>query len=157
MREAYNLKEWKILIKKIVEELKKRAKEYYRERLISLAIFGSVAKDLATPSSDIDFLITLKSLYPSNFEVYREYYEKVESKLSSLREGKKKGFYILLSPIFKSPESLTPELPWLWRNEFIILHDTNDFFKNFLKKLKKFERENLIYHSSPLPYYEWRK
>jgi len=152
VRVAYNLKEWKILIKKIVEELKKRAKEYYGERLISLAIFGSVAKGLATPSSDIDFLITLKSLYPSNFEVYREYYEKVESKLSSLREGKKKGFYILLSPIFKSPESLTPELPWLWRNEFIILHDTNDFFKNFLKKLKKFEREkpNLSFFSSSL-------
>ncbi len=124
-------------------ELREKALSYYKNRLISLVVFGSVAKNTWTPESDIDVLIVLEEKSKSSYRTYMEFYENVEEKLN-LR--------IRISPIFLERTSLKETLPWLWDTSFIILYDKNDFFKNFLKKLEGF-KSKLKFIKDPMPHY----
>lgn len=124
-------------------ELRDKALSYYKDRLISLVVFGSVAKNTWTPESDIDVLIVLEEKSKSSYRTYMEFYENVEEKLKPRMR---------LSPIFLKGTSLRETLPWLWDTSFIILYDKNDFFKNFLKKLESF-KSKLKFIKEPMPHY----
>ncbi len=121
-------------LRELLEEIKEKAVEHYGERLVSLVVFGSVAGGRATPESDVDLLIVLKEKPKSSYRTYMDFYDNVESKLKSLESLK-----IRISPIFLKETSLKENLPWLWDTEFIILHDKDGFFQEFLKKLEKFK------------------
>lgn len=145
-------------INKILEELKQKAIEHYGERFFSLVIFGSVAKGVNTPESDIDLLLVLKEVPKDSYEKYEEFL-KIEDSLKSLKELKDKGLYILISPIIKSVESLKPYLPWLWDTKFDILYDKDGFFEKFAGKIDEFKKSHLNFKEEPLPHYvvteEW--
>lgn len=49
-------------IKPILQELKKRLKDTYEDRLRSVVLFGSSARDDFTEESDVDVLVVLKSI-----------------------------------------------------------------------------------------------
>ena len=44
---------------KFLQELQITATRHYKDNLVSLVVFGSVAKGKATPESDIDLLVIL--------------------------------------------------------------------------------------------------
>lgn len=128
------MKGYKEKFYKILEEIKNLSTSFYGDRCVSIVVFGSVAKDRFSPTSDIDLIVILKN-YESNYKNYEEFFENIIEKLSY------KDVHI--NPIFKTPENLSVKLPYLWDTEFIILYDKDSFFKNFIKNIENFKKKNL--------------
>ncbi len=145
------MSEFREKLQTLLDELKEKALSLYGERLVSLVVFGSVAKGLATPESDLDLLIILEDKPKGSYSTFMEYYENIESELKTLKELR-----LSISPIFLRKTSLKVELPWLWDNVFLILYDKDNFFKNFLNKLKEF-KACLVYMKEPMPHYIMKK
>ena len=142
----------KEMIFKLLEEIKEEYLKKYGEDLISIVLFGSFAKGLDTPVSDIDILIILERV-GNSYETYTEFFSLLD-KTSSYSEMKKRKIHPLISPIIKSKKSLIPRaLPYLWSTEFKIIYDKNKFFENFIKELEDFKKKCLVFHPKPLPHY----
>jgi predicted nucleotidyltransferase len=114
-----------------IESLKAAAISYYGVRLVSLAIFGSIARGTATPESDIDVLIVAKDLPRGRIPRVRDFDAVEEKTLRGL--GNPKGLEI--SPIFKTIEEVRAGGPLFWdmTEEVIILHDRDSFLESFLE------------------------
>lgn len=125
---------------KLIEKLLKAVINFYKERLISLAIFGSVAKDTFRPDSDIDFLIIAENLPKGRTKRIIEFLENVESTLTEdIRELSKIGIDPYFSAVIKSPEEIKIGSPlFLDMIEYVkILYDKDKFFENYLSELKE--------------------
>ncbi len=142
--------DFKKKLERFLEEIKEKATQHYKDRLLSLVVFGSVAKGKATPESDVDLLIVLEDKPKSSYETYMDFYENVESKLKSLEK-----LGMRLSPIFLRRSSLREDMPWLWDTEFIVLYDRDNFFKNFLKRLEEFKGK-IKYVKKPMPHFVFK-
>ncbi|MEJ5283718.1 MAG: nucleotidyltransferase domain-containing protein [Brevinematales bacterium] len=138
----------------IIKEIKKRIIYFYQDNLISLVIFGSVAKDTFSPESDIDILIILNKRKGSYID-FSEYYDNIETNLNTLKKAKKKKLNIIINPIFKEKDKLTINTPYLWKNKFIVLYDRGNFFKNFTENLRNYEKR-LVTQDNKIPYIEVR-
>lgn len=129
----------KTTFKKLCKKLLKLAKIYYKDRLITLSIFGSVGRETMNPESDIDLLIVARKLPMGRINRVREFYcieKKLEKELKILT---KKGIHTSISPIFKTPEEVKMGSPifldMIYDSK--ILYDEKNFFKNFIKEFKK--------------------
>lgn len=138
----------------LLDELVDKSLRYYNERLLSIVVFGSYASNLSTCESDFDVIIILQSTKKSNYEKYNEYYQ-IENQLNTLKEITKHWPHFHISPIIKNFNELRPELPYLWSEQFIIVYDKSNTFKEFTLKLKKFKDDNKIdYVNKSMPYYK---
>jgi hypothetical protein len=111
----------------------------YKERLITLAVFGSVGRNTPRPDSDIDLLLIADSLPHGRMKRMEEFYL-VEEILTPLLEKKqKKGIYTSLSPVIKEKnEVLQGSLLFLdLLDDVCLLYDKENFFKNYLSNLKE--------------------
>ncbi|MDI6865125.1 nucleotidyltransferase domain-containing protein [Thermodesulfovibrio yellowstonii] len=133
--------------KKILKQLRDLCVNFYKNRLVSLVVFGSVAKGTFSPVSDIDLLIILKNKR-TQYEEFSIYYDNIETKLF------RGDFTVEINPIFKSYRELSVKTSYLWNTDFIVLYDTEDFFKNFLDKLQEFKNKALFIHTKPMEYIE---
>ncbi len=138
---------FKTILNTLLSEIREKAIKHYRDRLVSLVVFGSVAKGKATPTSDVDLLIVLEDKPESSFKTYMDFYENVESKLNIIED-----ISIRISPIFLKKTSLKEEIPWLWDTEFIVLYDKNGFFDRFLKRLERFKKR-IKFIEKPMPHF----
>lgn len=123
----------------LIEKLKGLAIEYYSERLITLAIFGSVARDTFRPDSDIDILIIAKDLPKGRLKRVSEFEKNIERPLEEIINRLfKEGIYPRISPLFKTPEEVEYGSPlFLDMTENVkILYDKDNFFKDYLERLK---------------------
>lgn len=122
--------------KSIIEKLLEALKNKYGDRLVSVVLFGSIARKEARKDSDIDLLIVIKDLPKSRLKRQEEFLE-VESHLEDLLE-KTEGF-VDLSPILRTPEEILKYPPILLDivEDGIILHDENDFFKKVIEDLRE--------------------
>ncbi|MCS7094180.1 MAG: nucleotidyltransferase domain-containing protein, partial [Candidatus Aenigmarchaeota archaeon] len=120
----------------IIEKLLEALKNKYGDRLVSVVLFGSLARKEARKDSDIDLLIVIKDLPKSRLKRQEEFLE-VESHLEDLLE-KTEGF-VDLSPILRTPEEILKYPPILLDivEDGIILHDENDFFKKVIEDLRE--------------------
>jgi len=119
----------------LLEEVKK----FYGTRLVSLVIFGSAGRGTPTPSSDLDFLIVVKNLVNGRIKRMKEF-NRIERKIESkIKIFQKDGVYISLSPIIKTPEEVEKGSPLFLDmvEDAKIIFDRDDFFKNYIEKLKK--------------------
>ena len=116
----------------LLSHLVSLCREHYGERLVSLAVFGSVGRGDARPDSDIDLLLIVKDLPNGRIARMKEF-AAVTVVLDMTTKGN-----IELSPVFKTPEEITSGSPLLLDmvEDARILSDHNDFFKNTLKNLK---------------------
>lgn len=116
--------------KKHIEELNKKIIDYYGERLVSIVIFGSFARDRATPESDIDILLIVRGLHKRRMKRMEEFIENIEDKLEAV------PFYI--SPMIKTPEEVSYGSPLFLDMVYdsIILYDRNGFFNQVLERLR---------------------
>lgn len=124
----------------LIEKVAKYSEEYYRDRLVTLAIFGSTASDTFRPDSDIDILLVVKSLPKGRIKRVSEFVDNIEDKLTGeFKALLQKGIYPRLSPILKTPEEVQKGSPlFLDMTENIkILFDRDSFFQKFLQRLKK--------------------
>ncbi len=119
---------------KILESLKKR----YGDRLVSVVLFGSVARGEARKDSDIDLLIIVDGLSKSRLKRQEEFLE-VERDVPLTEQMQEKGQLIEISPVLKTPEEILRFPPLLLDmvEDSIILYDRNGFFRNTIKKLRR--------------------
>ncbi len=124
---------------KILKELQKAVKEVYGDRLVTLAVFGSVGRGTPRPDSDIDLLIIAADLPPGRVKRVKEF-EAVEERMEPLLEKMRhEGIETSLSPIIKEPgEVLQGSLIFLdMLDDARILYDRGGFFQNYLDGLRE--------------------
>ncbi len=125
---------------KIVDRLKELLINYYKERLISIVIFGSVAKDTFRPDSDIDLLIIARNLVKGRLKRVKEFEENVECYLEGyIKTLAKNGIHPYISPVIKTPEEVEYGSPLFldMTEDAKILYDKDNFFHDYIEKLKK--------------------
>jgi len=120
-------------ITKLLNRLTSLCKDHYGERLISLAVFGSVGRGTPRPDSDIDLLLVVKDLPVGRIARVKEF-AAIETTLGLTIKGR-----VELSPIFKTPEEIANGSPLFLDmvEDVRMLFDRDDFFKNILKNLKE--------------------
>ncbi len=113
----------------LIDKLLIEVKNLYGDRLVTLAVFGSVARATATVESDVDLLIISTDLPRGRVKRVSEF-AGVERSLKTA---------VLLSPVIKTPEEVQSGSPLFLDMVFdaMILYDKNGFFKNYLNLLKE--------------------
>ncbi len=110
----------------------------YQDRVISLVLYGSVARGTAGPLSDVDFLLVADPL-PSGRGARLREFEPVERAMTpDLAALRAAGFRTSLAPVFKTPEEVERgSLLFLDLTiEARILLDRDDFFRRYLDRLR---------------------
>ena len=112
--------------------------EVYGDRLVSLAVFGSWARGVATPESDLDILVVADPLPRGRMKRLDEF-EAVERATQPTCElvWPDAARSLSLSPVLKTPDELQAGSPLyldmtLWR---IVLHDRDGVLERYLSKL----------------------
>lgn len=119
-------------------EVLEAVKDVYGERLVTLAVFGSVGRGTPRPDSDIDILIVAERLPRGRIKRVSEF-DRVEEILAvSLKRLEGAGINTFLSPVIKTKEEvLAGSLIFLdMLDDARILYDRNNFFMNFLERLR---------------------
>src|SRR2546427_7542277 len=83
-----------------------QVRRVYGDRLVSLALFGSVARRTARPDSDLDVLLGVEGL-PRGRRARLETFDPVERSLATEMETlARAGITVELSPVMRTPEDL---------------------------------------------------
>lgn len=121
------------LIVKLLERILK-------ENLISIVLFGSVARGVAGEGSDIDLLIVAKEFksFRSRFDIFNEIDKELLTS-KEYRELREKKLGTLISPILLKPEEIKKNPPILLdiATDGVILYDTDNYLRDWLTNLKK--------------------
>ncbi|MDI6872542.1 MAG: nucleotidyltransferase domain-containing protein [Bacillota bacterium] len=123
----------------LAEELRRAALKVYGERLVSLAIFGSVGRGTARVDSDVDLLLIAEELPKGRLSRVSEF-EQVEERLrATLAELASRGIRTELSPVLKTPaEAEAGSLLFLdLLTDSVILFDRAGFLACLLDRLAK--------------------
>jgi len=125
--------------KSLLEKLTKLLQEEFQDKLISVVLYGSVARGDNRKDSDIDLLLVIKDL-PKTITERVILFDKVERKLDDyIMRLMDDGYYITLTPVLKTPEEAMRFSPIYMdmTEDAIILYDENGFFRKVLEKTKK--------------------
>lgn len=102
----------------ILEALTPACQAVYGDRLVALAVFGSVARGTMRPDSDVDLLVVAGDLPAGRMARMREFAD-VESRLAEeLDNAVRAGVQTTLAPVFKTPAELA-------RGSFLFLDMTD--------------------------------
>jgi len=125
---------------RLLDLLAKRVEAHYGPRLVSLAVFGSVARRTPGPTSDVDLLLVVDPLPPGRTARVEEF-APVETGLADLLgELKTMGVDTRLSPVFRTPAEVRRYGGPLFLDmteEVVILHDREGFLRGYLDRLKR--------------------
>lgn len=131
------------MLKEGFENLKKKLlmeiKNLYGQRLVSVIIFGSLARETQRFNSDMDVLIIAEGLPRGRIKRVKEF-EVVEEKVGKiLKKLREFGIDTCISPVIKNREEAEFGSPLFLDmvDEAKVIFDRDDFFKNRLDKLRK--------------------
>jgi len=122
----------------VIERLLNELLKVFRDDLISVVVYGSVARGTARKDSDIDVLIVVEELPRSRFERLSIYMKAEENLDPLLNELLNRGYAVTISPILKTKreaERISP-LYLDMVEDAIIVYDKNGFFEEILKRLR---------------------
>ena len=125
--------------KSLLEKFTKLLQEEFQDKLISVVLYGSIARGDNRKDSDIDLLLVIKDL-PKTITERVILFDKVERKLDDdIMRLMDEGYYVTFSPILKTPEEAMRFSPIYMdmTEDAIILYDRNEFFRKVLEKTKK--------------------
>ena len=132
------------MLKERFKELERRLlaeiRSFYGERLVSVILFGSVAREAQSFDSDLDLLVIAEGLPQGRMKRIREFgsvENKVEPFLKTLQQ--KKGINTYISAIIKSPEEAEKGSPLFLDmvEDAKMLFDRDGFFAAVLERLRK--------------------
>jgi len=130
--------------RKAAETVKVSLEKTLGERLVSVVLFGSVARGDVSDYSDIDLLIVAKNLPESRFDKVRLFDEAEDLCSDELRAiYESYGVRPCFSPIIKDVEEAGRVSPLYLdiAEDGVILYDKDDFMKNLLERLQRRLRE----------------
>jgi len=127
--------------KNLLDDFLKIIKKEYKDELISVVLYGSVARGNARKTSDVDLIVVLEDA-PSK---YYKRSDRLIKTLKILEESKeflrlkKESYSAYLKPIVFSKSEAEEDRPLFLDliEDEIILYDREDFFKKRLRSLKK--------------------
>lgn len=126
---------YRSVLAELVEALKRRL----GDSLVSVVLYGSVARGEARADSDVDLLIVAEGLPRSRFERQDLFMEVEEGLKPLIEEAERLGCVIDFSPILKTPEEAARTSPLYLDmvEDAVILYDKDNFFRRILERLKK--------------------
>jgi predicted nucleotidyltransferase len=110
----------------------------YGDRLIAVAVFGSVGRRTPREDSDVDVLVVARDLPDGRFSRVAEF-ERVEARLeTALREVHPDGVPVWLSPVFKTPAEVSQGSPLFLDmvDDARLLFDRDGFLARELARLR---------------------
>jgi len=122
--------------KQLLDDLVSRMKRAWGENLVSVVLFGSIARGEFRKDSDIDLLVVCEHLPDGQLRRQRLFIE-VERQLD-LEHLNRLGFYPDFSPLMKAAKEakfLSPVYLDMVEDA-VLLYDRGDFFKGILDKLR---------------------
>ncbi len=128
---------WKQVFENLVGRVERACAEVYGDRLVSLAVFGSVARGTMGPESDLDLLVVAEPLPRGRMARVREF-ERVDALCEpALREAEAQGVRTTLSPVIKTPSEVELGSPLFldMTIEVRILRDREGFLERYLRGL----------------------
>ena len=125
-------------IESLLGSLSESCQNFYADRLVSLAVFGSVGRGTPRPDSDIDFLLVVEKLPKGRIARMTEFQAVETAMQPSLFLAGKSGLAPYLSPILKRPEEvLEGSLLFLDMIEDTrFLYDRRGFLQSALEQFK---------------------
>ncbi|GAB4533443.1 MAG: nucleotidyltransferase domain-containing protein [Anaerolineae bacterium] len=113
-------------------------KRHFGDRLVSVVLYGSVARNEHTPTSDIDLLIVAQDLPPSHRARNRLLAQLEEQLVPLLASLRRRGVHTDFSTIIKTPEEARRFTPLYLdlTKDAILLYDQEGFFQGILDQLQ---------------------
>lgn len=107
--------------------------------MVSVVLYGSVARGEAGRDSDVDLLVVVEGLPRSRFkrqDLFMEVEEEVEPLLARLAD---EGYRVDFSPILKTPEEAERVTPLYLDmvEDAVLLYDRGGFFEGVLRRLRR--------------------
>ncbi len=129
------IKIYETLLKKTIHEIRR----HFDKDLVSVVLYGSLARGEVRKDSDIDLLIICESLPKERLkrqDIFIKMEREIDKEIKRIYE--KLGFYPYLSPILKTKEEAKNISPLYLDmvTDARILYDKDDFFKEILDKLR---------------------
>ena len=125
---------WRELSEKLFQEIVEACQQIYKERLISIAVFGSLARGMWKKNSDVDLLIVASDFPKGRFRQMKEFSEVEKLLGASLDECHKAGWEAELSPVFKTPAHVEQGSPIFFdmTQEALLLLDRGNLLRDRL-------------------------
>jgi len=122
-----------------MEKLVKLLRARLGDRLISIVVYGSVARGTARKDSDIDLLVVAEGLPKSRMKRQQIFLEVEEGLNSVVEELWSKGVHVDFSPIMLTPEEASKIRPIYLDmvEDAVVLYDKDMFFETILERLRK--------------------
>ncbi len=126
---------YETLLKKILDEIRR----YFDKNLVSVVLYGSLARGEVKKDSDIDLLIISENLPKERSrrqDMFMELEKESDEEIKRIYETW--GCYPYISPILKTREEAKNLSPLYLDmvTDAKILYDKDDFFKEILEKLR---------------------
>jgi len=123
----------------LLKEYCSAVKRHFAEALVSICIFGSLARGEPEPSSDIDVMVVAENLPHDAGERTRStnYIHEALKKTEASATLRNLGRSTLISDIFLNPQEVERHPPILidMVEDAVILYDRMDFLRKILRKL----------------------
>jgi len=116
--------------KKPVNEFAKKVIERFGAKVISIVLFGSVARGTSKKTSDVDILIVMRDLPERTIERH--------SLLVDMEVEFIKKYHISISPVCLSPEDFKNINPLFYGIlvGYKVIYDPDNFWNNFKNRIK---------------------
>jgi predicted nucleotidyltransferase len=122
----------------VLAELARAAQAVYQDRLVTVAVYGSVGRGTMRHDSDVDVLLIARDLPHGRLQRVKQF-EAVEDALQPvLRRLRDQGIETELSPILKTPEQAMAGSPLFldMTEDARLLYDRDRFFELRLAQLR---------------------
>ncbi|MBE0467531.1 MAG: nucleotidyltransferase domain-containing protein [Candidatus Desulforudis sp.] len=120
-------------------EILKAAEKVYGDRLVTVAVFGSVGRGTPRPDSDIDLLLVIEGLPNGRMKRMSEFEALEDLVEPRIRSAANEGIQTSLSPVIKTRDEVNQgSLLFLdMLEDARVMYDLEGFFAGFLERFRK--------------------